>query len=370
MNLLSTSISLTERCIANCDFCTFRDIFRKSHPIHTYLPLILGSLNEEGFEGIVKENWKENEFLKEILTTSPVKLYFKYLNFNKKSLSDTDNFDKCYLCFLMRKNRKFMENFTFRRKYNFKYKMDLEKWKEVIRDAENLKLQRINIGGGGEPFLEFDKLLKVFEFSSGRFDNIVVTTNGFFANNEYKVTNILKKFKRFDQFFTIGISYDYHPVYKFHQSFIPEKNIINIIKAANKLKIKIFINSIITEKSDINSIHNHLENLTKLNVKLLVTKRENLIEDILGVFKLIFEREMTLADERPVHFISFLKVNPRVEKRINNRDLIKLKPFNNKYLLEGYMHLRDIGLRAYKQCYRMPLILSNGIVISCCSHAF
>jgi hypothetical protein len=350
-------------------------MFKKSYPKHIYIPLIIGSLSEKSFDEILKEKSEINEFVKEIINTSPIGLYFKYLKYTKESISNTDNFDKCYLCFLMRKNKEFMKNFIFRKNYNFKYKMNLKKWKEVIKDAENLKMQKLLIGGGGEPFLEFNKLLKIFEFSSGRFGDIMITTNGFFANNEYEAINILKKFKKISQF-TIAVSYDYHPFYKFHQSFVPEKNIINIMKAAKKLKINIAVNSLILKDSDIKYIYTHLRNLTKINSKLTVMKRKNLIkEDIIGAFKLTNEyiRVMLEKSNPPIryeHFVGFLRINSRVQKRISNEDLIKLKPFGNEHFLSAYMHLRDIGLRTFQhifnlECNKMSLILSNGIVINC-----
>lgn len=354
-------ISLTNECTSNCDFCTWREIYNKGYPKKIF-PLVLGSIFEDDIEEIFRDKWKENEYLKLIIKTSPFCLFSKYLKEMDWHLSKVKSWNMCYLCYLMRNDEKFISNFDFKRNYKIG-NVKLEKWKEIITKASELGVENLIFSEGGEPFLEFDKLVKLMCFAKENFKNIIVFTNAFFAVDEKSTLRKLKILKE-SGLTNLNISYDYDKKYKFHQSFIPERNIAVISKVAEKLNIKTSYSSVMVKNTNWKERTKKLE---KLIGKRLKIKRS--ATNILAETKQLFEKMIKIEPEN-VLGLKYVEVNPRVEKRIFEKDIPYYKPFKNESLLTLYFLIKKISTRYSKRCTEAPIILENGLVLTCCSNAF
>lgn len=355
-------ISVSKKCTARCDFCSLRMVHNKTYPKHVYLPLIMGSLFENSFRDIFKWRWKENEFLRKLRRCSPFGIYEKYLALIEKDLTDVKNYHPCYGCYMMRNDKEFIESFNFRKDYRLNEQISVKRLEDALSDAADIGIKNVHFSGEGEPFLEFEKMKKLIAFSKGMFKNISINTNASFAKNEKTTLRKMKILKEcgLDE---IMISYDFNRKYKFHQSFIPQKNVAILSKVAQRLGIATNFSCAILKGTNPEDKLKDIEKLTGKKLKLLSDKI-SFSDEIMSLFKnLSFVNKMYKEN---VVRTPYVKMDAAVQRNINEEDLQYYKPFKSKLALKTYVSVKKITTRHYGYC-ATPVILTNGLVVQCCS---
>lgn len=144
-----------------------------------------------------------------------------------------------------------------------KERLDKELIKKYIDSAvRDENLQNISFTGG-EPFLEYNLLLELIEYATEKGFNANLITNGFWANTKEiaieRLTALKKKgLKR------MNVSFD-----EFHNEYINEKNVVNVVEACKKLSIPVVIGMIKKKDTNIGEVINKLDD-GFLNIGLMV----------------------------------------------------------------------------------------------------
>jgi len=368
MTLKALHVSISDKCIANCDYCSFRDHNKRKYPRHVLIPLILGSVHKNTLKTIVTR--QENDFLRRLDEISPVIMYVEYLRKNGKNLEDVDSWDPCFCCYKMRYDKKFMKSFKISSKMRIERKMTIKKWKEVILDGKKLGIKDIIFDGEGEPFLEFEKLYILIGYANKKFDNIVVYTNASFVNNK---ENARKKMKLLAEagLTHLFISCDYNPKYKFHQFFIPEEKVIVLSDVTKELNIPTNFACNMLKGDDSRKILFRLENMTGRKLKMVSLNPSLLREMTHWPKKLKFVFSL-FTKKKYANFVhmDYVRINPRVEKKIDSELIWKYKPLNFIFLLKLYLVGKKLTSHYSKFCQDSIFVTSNGTVLKCSSEAF
>lgn len=351
-------ISLTRSCPSNCDFCNFRDFFKKDYPKHQFFPLVMGSLKENTLKEIVNKKWKENEFLKVLFKSSSFGIYEKYLKEKVKLKS----YGMCDICFVIRNNLNFIKNFNCRQDYEMDKRIDIGMRKEAIEDAKSLGIKNIIFADEGEPFLKFNEMLELSDLVHKQSQDMIIFTNAYFANDKQSTLQKMKQLKN-NGLAKLFLSWDSDPKYKFHQSFIPEKNVILLYKIAKKLKIQTTFISLMTKYTKIIDLQEKLESLTGDKIKLIVEPT-----NVYGEIKNMILRHLH-SEDKSLN-ARYITTNPRVEKIFDQKDLMYFKPVNNKKLSSIYFRVKDIKYRLFRNCGKVLMLLNNGLVLCCSSNAY
>ena len=120
--------------------------------------------------------------------------------------------------------------------------MSLKDIKQYVDQArEVVSVEQISLTGG-EPFIDFEKLLKAVAYISTCGFEPKVITNCFWATNYEKSEYILNKLVK-NGLKSFRVSTD-----EFHEEFVPLENVCNALKAAKNLGLDINIGS--TKKAD------------------------------------------------------------------------------------------------------------------------
>ncbi|WP_027398976.1 radical SAM/SPASM domain-containing protein [Anaerovorax odorimutans] len=122
-------------------------------------------------------------------------------------------------------------------------KMDYEMVSDCIKQAAKTKAFEEISFTGGEALLYKDEVEDLIELSSRYHFKTLLTTNAFWAESIDSAYEMLYELKK-KGLSILSVSAD-----EFHQSFIPNKYIENLIKANDKIKIPIFFQSLITKKT-------------------------------------------------------------------------------------------------------------------------
>jgi MoaA/NifB/PqqE/SkfB family radical SAM enzyme len=122
--------------------------------------------------------------------------------------------------------------------------MTLDQALHLIDQTNDLFLTK-NIGfSGGEPFLHYNLLRKLFPYVKDKFDYLMsISTNCFWATSQKKTASILNELKK-SGLWSLLISID-----DFHLEFIGQRNIENCANIAVGLGIKCFMQTIETNTS-------------------------------------------------------------------------------------------------------------------------
>lgn len=108
---------------------------------------------------------------------------------------------------------------------------------------------------GGEPFLQFERILALTYKASSNGLGVSCTTNGFWAKDRVVAEEKIKKLKHAG-LKKISVSFDL-----FHQQFIPTICIKNILELCNKYEILTDMGSVITKsRNDLGSIMCDIQN--------------------------------------------------------------------------------------------------------------
>jgi MoaA/NifB/PqqE/SkfB family radical SAM enzyme len=149
-----------------------------------------------------------------------------------------------------------------------KEEMPLDKafsWIRQIKDYNDGDLKGIALTGG-EPFYNFDNLLKICNYANSLGFIVSIVTNAFWAKTKEEAVNLLTQLSSLHM---ISISTDIH-----HLKFIGFENIINAVWAA-KITGKIYNISVATEdeeNSEYKSIVNRLLEITERdNIRTAIT---------------------------------------------------------------------------------------------------
>lgn len=207
--------------------------------------------------------------------------------------------------------------------------IDYASIKKTIKFLDIAKEQGFNtvrITGGGEPFIRYDKMVRIIKEVKKRGMKPWVVTNGSFLIKDLKRLEELKK----NGLYCITFSID-----KFHLEFISYDFIIKVIKKTMEEKIKLRIKSTYNKKEDLKILNKIKEDLdakiilyrgSYFSLGYIKTKKCKII---LELFKVI-ENEFTKTDKN-----------------------------------EGKNNLKEIAL--LKCPMRIPIMENKGYIIPCCS---
>ena len=353
-------ISLTDDCTSNCDFCNRKMRFQKNYPKDIFYSLVYGSLKENSFREIIENEWKKNDFLVMIQKNNMARLCAENLKVNKNNLFELWNFCTCNLCYNLRKDENFTKKFNFRRKYKTG-KLSLDDLKKIISEASELGIKNLDFADEGEPFLEYEKLKELIKFSNGKFKRIGISTNAFFADEMKKALRMLKPLKE-NGLDIIWISWEPPEKYKAHQHFTPEKNIINIIKAARTINLKIGINSTLTKFPG----DEYFKRIEKIEKSTGMKFRHRFMP--LNPLTFIYNSIIKLSGNDI--YISFIRSNPKVEEVFKDGDLKIYEPLFGIHLKKLYFKLLSI-LKNNNDCTMSHLLVTvDGLVVACGSNSF
>ena len=357
-------ISITDRCGANCDFCSFRDMKEPSYNKTSYLALTMGSIHELGYKDVIQANWQANEFLKALSEGTIHGIYRDILKKSGQKVHD-ENFFSCHDCYKLRSGKNFSEFFNVRDDYKTT-DLTLREWQLIIEDAYHMGVRELVFADEGEPVMEIDKLCHLLNFSNKKFKNLTVFTNGYFAHDVDSALAVLERLKK-SGLTSLGISCDFHSKYKFHQSFIPLANIANVVKAARELKIDTFFSSLFLDYNDAVNLKNNLENMIGKKLALCNSDWDEIqrAKDIIKYFLTILTKKGSVF-KRDAFFASKVMLNPRVEAFILEKDLSPAKPRQS----DNFRWLKKCAYRYIRPCFKNQVILSNGLVVCCAMNAY
>ncbi len=357
-------ISITDKCNANCDFCSFRDMGEPTYNKTNYLALTMGSLQESSYEEIVRETWRTNEFLRTIADQDIYKVYCGILKKHRQRLPER-NFFSCYDCYKLRSSKSFTEFFKIKDDY-LTSNLTLKQWQLVIATAYRLGIRELVFADAGEPVIEIDKLCCLLDFSNKKFENLTVFTNGHFASDAHSAQQVLARLKR-SGLTNLGVSCDFHSKYKFHQSFIPFGNLANIIKATADLKIDIFFSSLFLDYNDALKLKNNLESM--MGKKLILQDADwdepRGLRDTCKYFLNILTSKGSIL-KKDVFFATKVRLNPRVEASISGEDLRCGKGSQDN----SFKWLKKFVYTHARPCFKNQVILSNGLVVCCAMNTY
>jgi molybdenum cofactor biosynthesis enzyme MoaA len=322
----------------------------------------MGSIWEGRLKEILDCNWKDNEFLNALNKSSVYSLYLDYIRSVGKNFQEKKDFKPCNMCFDLRKDKNFLKHFRFREKYKMG-KLNFKKYKEIIGDANKIGVKNLIFSDEGEPFLDFKKLVKIVKFSDKKFDNIIIFTNAFFATNEKRTEKILVLLKECGMTHLV-VSWENNSKYRFHGSFIPFQKIQTLIKIAKKVGIPVQISYSLLKGSNIGELQ---ELITEHGFKVK-TSEFSIIDEIIRFLELA--TGTGIKGDRNIIWIHPIRLNPRVEAKIDKGDLMDYKPFKSKIMLETYFEFKKNVTKNFRECFTWPLILSNGLVVCCNSNAY
>lgn len=342
----------TLKCPANCDFCGFRPLFKKIPK--SYLPLIAGSLKENSFYEILKDKWKENPFLRMINGLSGP--YF-LTRIERDLIDKVKVIDPCELCYEHRKET------NFKNKYDFSGDMSMRDFKNAIDDAEKLRFKEMVISGGGEPLIEYNKTLEIIRYANNKFRKVRLLTNAYVFDSLQKSLKIVKELKE-NGLSRIDVTTEFHPRYKFHQSFINLKKIRNLYLATKKNELALDIRVLITNDPYLIKL-----NLNRLNKYINLEEFEllSLNYSSLSFFYRLLKKK--IFNTKTINF-SFVGRNFISEKNMRFQDFPK-EDFIFKNLRLEYLKFKDIILRPFglsSLSCGFPSIFPNGIVTFCCTN--
>lgn len=144
-----------------------------------------------------------------------------------------------------------------------KERLDKNLIKEYIDSAVgDEKLQNISFTGG-EPFLEYNLLLELTEYATEKGFNVNLITNCFWANTKEIAIERLAALKK-KGLKRMNVSFD-----EFHNEYVSEKNVINVVEACKKLSIPVVVGMIKKRDTNIGEVLNKLDD-GLLNVGLMV----------------------------------------------------------------------------------------------------
>lgn len=195
---------------------------------------------------------------------------------------------------------------------NQKLTLDWPIIQRIIKDAAMMGDVKEIAFVGGEPFLEFDTLVRSVNLCNTLGIRPSVVTNGFWAISEKEAKYILSSL---GGLWNLCVSTDI-----FHQEFVPIERIRNVILSCHDLGIECHV------------YVSHLNN-PENEIKLIISQLEGLD----GLFEL---------KQQPVIFIG------RAEKEIDIKTIFKYDP-----------------RRKSCDCIDSPLVTCNGNVIACCGAA-
>lgn len=113
-----------------------------------------------------------------------------------------------------------------------KEKLEVERIKSYIDEASEInEIEKVSFTGG-EPFMEYDLLVYLIDYSSRRGLRATTITNGYWATSYEKAYKMLKKLKDVG-LKHLSISHD-----SYHQEYIKTEFIRNLLKATTALKIQ------------------------------------------------------------------------------------------------------------------------------------
>jgi len=110
--------------------------------------------------------------------------------------------------------------------------LDLDRVKTFIESCKETTIKSISFTGG-EPFLLYEDLLDLVEFSNGLGFAPTAVTNGFWARDYEETYNKLASLRK-SGLTHLNVSYD-----RYHAKYVPIKNINNIAKACNALDMMV-----------------------------------------------------------------------------------------------------------------------------------
>ena len=357
-------ISITDRCSADCDFCSFRDMKKLSYNKTSYLALTMGSAHELRYKDIMQTSWRANGFLRALSDGTIHGIYRDILKKHERKRHD-ENFFSCHDCYKLRSSENFSKFFNVRDDYKTT-DMALKEWQLVIDEACRTGVRELVFADEGEPLTEIDKLCDLLSYSNKKFKNITVFTNGSFAHDAGSAQAVLKRLKK-SGLTSLGISCDVHSKYRFHQFFIPFDNIANIVKAARETETGIFFSSLFLDYNDAINLKNNLENITGKKLKLYNSDWDEIqrAKDIIKYFLTILTRGESIF-KRDAFFANKVRLNPRVEALILEKDLFPEKPWRSN----GFGWLKKYAYKHIRPCFKNQVILSNGLVVCCAMNAY
>jgi len=335
----------TLKCPAKCDFCGFKSLFKKIPK--SYLPLIMGSLKENSFYEILKNKWKENPFLRMINGISGP--YF-LARVKREIIDKVKLISPCELCYEYRKET------NFKNKYDFSGEISIEDFKNAMNDAKKLRFKEVVITGGGEPLIEYNKTLEIIRYANNKFKWVRLITNAYIFDSLQKSLRIVKELKE-SGLDSISVSTEFHPRYKFHQSFIQLEKVRNLYLACKKVGLSLNFATLTT--NDSSSINLNLSRLGKF----INLKEFNIATSWLAINRAKFSnRNFILIGCISRNFIS--------EERIDKEDFLS-KNYISKDLTLYYNKLKNFILRPFGFSHILcftPLIYPNGTVTVCCAN--
>jgi MoaA/NifB/PqqE/SkfB family radical SAM enzyme len=119
-------------------------------------------------------------------------------------------------------------------------KMDIQMAKKYIDEASQYKTLNMVAYSGGEPFLYFNEMKELMEYSFNKGLSAGVVTNSSWAHNEKIVCDRLLELKNF------GLEEIITSIDDYHLKYVNIKNIENVIKVAVRLGIRVGINILMT----------------------------------------------------------------------------------------------------------------------------
>jgi len=264
------------------------------------------------------------------------------------------NFSRCNLCYSLREDKKLMKSLKFRRDYKSKI-LPLRELKKVISDAADLNIEELEFLDEGEPFLEYKKLKNLIKFSRQKFKKVIIYTNGFFANSIDKAYTLIKPLKDYG-LSDIFVSWDFDENHKLHQSFIPEENVVNLIKASKIAEVNIHVMSVLPNLPD----KEYDKRVKILKKKTGINFR--IIKSPINFSGYIYNLINKLRGDDLI--ISFVHPNKRVKRNFKIEELIIQK---NDYIKKLYFRLTSVLQRKNSNCnfLKFPLITTDGFVVAC-----
>lgn len=132
-------------------------------------------------------------------------------------------------------------------------KMPMEWIEKLIEEAAVIEgIETIGFSGG-EPFLEYQNLLKMFKLAKDKNKKVICTSNGFWGDTYDKALKIVSEIR------AAGLDRLSLSVDQFHGEYIGIDRIKNILKASSEISLAVDIGSVITKsKSKLGGIFDEI----------------------------------------------------------------------------------------------------------------
>lgn len=132
-------------------------------------------------------------------------------------------------------------------------KMPLEMIEGIINQAAEISAIETIGFSGGEPFLEYDILIKEMKHAKSVGKKVICTSNGFWGTTYERAEGIISEVQN------AGLDRLSLSVDQFHSEYVSVNNIKNILQASNKKGLAIDIGSVITKsKSKLGGIFDEI----------------------------------------------------------------------------------------------------------------